>query len=82
MIKEMVRVSKDKISIVCPHRYGDKMFNRSAFHKSYLSKKWFFKIAKTLSVVMKINYSEFVEYPLLSFLPLEMSVDMRKQTKL
>ena len=82
MIKEMVRVSKDKISIVCPHRYGAKMFNRSAFHKSYLSKKWFFKIAKKLSVVMKINYSKFVEYPLLSFLPLEMSVDMRKQTKL
>jgi len=87
-LKETIRVSKDKITIICPHRYGDKMANlfhgkwNNPYHLHFLNKKWFFKQLKNYLVFYNIDYTKFIYLPSSFFslfrLPLEMRLEIRK----
>jgi len=58
-IKEMIRVARKEVVIVCPHR-----FNRGAkgkYHKHYFNVKWFSKVLK--------NYVYDIEQRFRPFLP-------------
>jgi len=41
LIKELYRVSKNEVSIECPHRY---YWHRPPYHKNWFDSKWFRKI--------------------------------------
>lgn len=83
-LKEMIRISKDKIVILCPHRLGDRLQGgrNNPYHLHFLNKKWFFKQLKNFKVAYNIDYTQFFHVPfgLISLvrLPLEMRVEIRK----
>jgi len=84
-MKELVRVSKCRILIKCPHRLGDKFTQfitrkKIKVHLHYFSKKWFTINSKKLNCVMiKGEYSEFINYPLINFIPHELTIEMLKK---
>jgi len=83
-LKECVRVSSDRVTIVCPHRYGERImfWQLSDFHFSSLSKTWFFKVAKKLHVIARAKYTQYVPLPLLHIFPLEIFVELRKPARI
>lgn len=56
LLKELIRVSRDKIIIECPHRL-DKTAKLS-FHKNYFNKTWFYEIIQKIPDVRIL----FMEY--------------------
>ena len=89
-LKETIRISKDKVIIICPHRYGDRVINlfhgkwNNTFHLHYLNKKWFFEQLKNYLVGYDIKYTRFVYLPFFPFclfcLPLEMKIKIWKHS--
>jgi len=84
MLKEMVRVSKDKIIIGCPHRYVAKHI--SPMHISFLNITWFVKAFQKLGLyAINCYYSEFAKYPHFMFpliqIPEQITCSARKLTK-
>ena len=89
-LKEVIRISKDKIIIICPHRYGDKIINlfhgkwKNPYHLHFLNKKWFYKQLKNYLVVYNIEYTKFIYLPFSFFclfrLPLEMKIKIWKHS--
>lgn len=57
LIRELMRVSHNSVTIRCPHR-----FSRGAkfpFHVHFFNKSWFAKSLKNFSYHVKVNYEPF-----------------------
>ena len=59
MFKEMVRVSKEKVSIKCPNGIADRLnrLHKSGTHKQFLSKKWFSEACRRFPWSFTVGYS-------------------------
>lgn len=82
-LKEMVRVSKNRIKITCPHRFGDRFYQlflrrKNKVHIHYFNAKWFEIEGKKLNCFVIIKYSGFVNLPFINFLPNELEIKMVK----
>jgi len=63
MIKEMFRVSKRKVIVLCPHRLTDKPKLR-ILHRHFFNMTWFVRVFKSLDVkTYKIRYSKYRCFP-------------------
>jgi SAM-dependent methyltransferase len=49
MVREMVRVSRDRVVVVVPHRYGHNAKQEGHIH--YFSNKWFLRVIKKIEGV-------------------------------
>ena len=84
MLKEMVRVSKDRIIVFCPHVFGERATQpKNPFHKSYFKKSWFYRAARALHVsYASVTYSKYRGFPSEFFplfvLPFELRTEIRK----
>jgi len=84
-LKELIRVSKNRVLIKCPHRLGDKFYQlitrkKNKVHLHYFSKKWFTLSCKELNcVILEGDYSRFINYPLVNFIPHELTIEMMKK---
>jgi ubiquinone/menaquinone biosynthesis C-methylase UbiE len=78
LLKEIIRVSSDKVTIRCPHRLGDRLRGKNPFHTNFLNIKWFAKALTALGCRFEIHYSKYLYFPhhfvtILRF-PLEMHI--------
>lgn len=83
LLKEMIRVSRCKIVIFCPHRLGDRLQGKNPFHINFLNKSWFYTAVRPLNCRgVKIDYSRYLNLPTDFFclfrMPIEMRVEIRK----
>lgn len=63
MFGEMVRVSSNRIRIVCPNQYGFKK-NEKVLHIFVVNKTWFVKAAQKYGLfVASLNYTDFTYFP-------------------
>jgi ubiquinone/menaquinone biosynthesis C-methylase UbiE len=63
MLKEMLRVAKRTVMVVCPHRYSERA-GKFKVHKNFLNKKWFVEVLKKMEVnIYEINYSKWRYFP-------------------
>jgi ubiquinone/menaquinone biosynthesis C-methylase UbiE len=88
MIKEMKRISKDQIIVICPTRWTDKIEKRKGYHKTMhqhkFNKTWFQKIAEFLGLkIIRCKYTEWRHFPhmLLPWIRLPIEITF-KATKL
>lgn len=83
-IKEMLRVSKSRVNIVCPHRFGH-YARITPDHIQFFNKRWFTRLADKLGV--KTNVRTTFEPGLyfgvcsLFMRPCELIVEYRKSSK-
>ena len=82
-LSELVRVSKDKIKIICPHRFGDKFYQlilrrKNKFHLHYFNLKWFEYYGNKLGCYVMAEYSKFINVPFVNFLPNEIEIELIK----
>jgi SAM-dependent methyltransferase len=54
LIKEIFRVSKGRVKIVCPHRFGQ-YAKITSDHIQFYNKKWFTQLAKKLGVNVRVR---------------------------
>jgi len=59
MLKEMVRVSKSDIKVVCPHWIGDKLAGKNPYHISYFRLRWFYTFAKRNNLFCKCFITQY-----------------------
>jgi len=84
LVCEMMRVAKQKVTIICPNGLGDRLnrLHRSGFHKQFLNKKWFSKVAREFGSTIDVKYSSFWSFPHdnapLLQIPSEISAVIRK----
>ena len=82
-LSESVRVSKNRIKIICPHRFGDKFYQvilrrKNKFHLHYFNLKWFEYYGDKLKCYVMAKYSKFVNIPFVNFLPIEIEIELIK----
>jgi len=65
MLKEMRRVSKHQIRILCPHRYGAKAKGfEKGMHKSFFSARWFEQVLPKLGFFrVRVSYPKYRYWP-------------------
>ena len=83
-LRELVRVSRDKIVVRCPHRFGDKLYRfLGCFghkgHRHFFNARWFVEVGERLGCFVKPQYRRFVRFPLLNFVPYELEVFLFKR---
>jgi ubiquinone/menaquinone biosynthesis C-methylase UbiE len=84
MLKEMVRVSQDRVVVFCPHALGERATQRrNPFHRSYFKKSWFLRASRVLCVnSVVVSYSKLRGFPSEFFpilvLPFELKTEIRK----
>lgn len=83
LLSEMVRVSSDKVTVICPHRLGERAtLPKNPFHKSYFGVKWFHDAARALHCNSRVRITNHAFLPRgflpLVQLPLEITVEFRK----
>lgn len=87
LLSELVRVSKDKIEVRCPHRYGDKMVHGPfgkphPEHVNSLSLKWFYTTLKRMGYPVFGYVSRWLhlptEYISIFRVPLEITIYITK----
>ncbi len=84
MFKEMVRVSSDKVTVLCPHELGElALLPKNPFHLGYFKKSWFYNAARKLGVnSVLVSYSKYHGFPNEFFplfsLPFELKTEVRK----
>lgn len=80
MIKEMLRVSKHEVIIVCPHRYSDAA--KSPPHHNFFNIKWFLYETEKLGYYCKVETTKWRYFPHIIFplfqLPREIKVTIFK----
>jgi len=84
MIKEMLRVSRNKVVIKCPHRLNRK--GKIKVHKHYFNIGWFDKLFKKWGLPCRAEVSRWLYIPYrympLIQLPLEIKVEILKREAL
>jgi ubiquinone/menaquinone biosynthesis C-methylase UbiE len=84
LLTELVRVSKCKVIIYCPHKLGERLtVGKNPFHKGFFNKSWFYRAARKLEVnAAKVEYSRLIGIPSefigLFQVPYELRVEIRK----
>lgn len=63
MLRELVRVSRKRVVVVCPHRWHALYYFRNYWwrrkhHVSHLNKTWFYTAANALNCYARVVYSE------------------------
>jgi len=82
MLKEMLRIAKRTVVVVCPHRFAERAGVVKA-HKHFFNKRWFVGVLRALNVpVFEVNYTLWrcfphVSVPIVRF-PREMSIKILK----
>ncbi|PVX25514.1 MAG: hypothetical protein CW691_04300 [Candidatus Bathyarchaeum sp.] len=80
VIDEMVRVSDNKVTVMCPFWLGDKL-NLNPTHVSFFNKKWFNRYISKRNVFGSVRYSRFKPFLLFLSVPSELTVELRKLVK-
>jgi hypothetical protein len=63
-LRELVRVSNWRITLLCPHRLGDRLLNPpNPFHKSYFSSRWFERAIQLLGCFGVVTLSKIKLWP-------------------
>jgi ubiquinone/menaquinone biosynthesis C-methylase UbiE len=68
-LEELIRVSKEEVEVVCPHRLREPKGARAKYHRNFFSTGWFKKTVALLSqknglkLIIKIN----IKYSYLKF---------------
>lgn len=83
LFKEMIRVSKSKVTILSPHKLGDRLLGKNFYHKNFFSKSWFYMAGRQFpDCFVTVEYSKFVGVPSdfisIFHVPLELRVEVRK----
>ena len=81
-LKELLRVSTNKVVVVCPHKYGAKIKGEYRQHRSVFNKKWFGVAVANLNFLVDANYSSFLFWPNQTFplfrVPYQITVKMSR----
>lgn len=86
MLREILRVSRDRVILICPHRYSQTTIKKSR-HKHFFNRKWFHhELSRSneisFEISFEIKYSEYRYLPHdlipLIKLPKEMTIKIRK----
>lgn len=62
LIRELVRVARDRVVLYCPHRFGDNK-RKSPQHKNFFGKTWFICVLRRMRLAFTVEYSEFRFFP-------------------
>ncbi len=65
MLREMYRVSKHHVQILCPHRYGEKAKGyEKGMHKSFFTARWFEQVLPKLGFFrVRVTYRSYRWFP-------------------
>ena len=81
LIREVLRVSKERVIMFCPHRATDNP-RKSINHKHFFNATWFIGILRQMKVGFKVEYSAWKGFPHnyipLFKLPYEMKIEICK----
>jgi ubiquinone/menaquinone biosynthesis C-methylase UbiE len=81
MLSEMDRVSRNRVKVICPHGFGDRLARRDKkLHINSMSGAWFKQSAAVLGCAVSVDYSQYYFFPhkyapWLRF-PLELTIEM------
>lgn len=76
LLDELIRVTKNKVIVKCPHRYS--LIAKSFEHKHYFNKTWFANVLSKKNIKFRIYTTLDRERDILKF-PLEITVTIWKQ---
>jgi len=82
-LDEMVRVSSDNVTVLVPHRYGDRLFfwHLNPYHISFFNKKWFFRYIHKRKLFGFVEYSNYKVFLFFLTIPSELRLTLRKLIK-
>jgi ubiquinone/menaquinone biosynthesis C-methylase UbiE len=83
LVKEMIRVSKSRVLVVCPHRWSKWAKGKGSTHLQFLNVAWFGKVAKkyNCACACRVSYHPLVSFGVFGFFvrPFELSVELFKK---